>query len=99
MSDFIPWWVFALVGGLVVFAVWRVLGSRPALAAAVVAVVATFYRLGRKRGSDKTTEKVIKRDQERAETIQEKAAEARADSDRRSADVVELRKPDGWRRD
>lgn len=97
--DFIPWWLWVVVGLAVVIAVNRYVSLRAAFASAVVIVTALVYKLGRRKGAEKVREQAIEKDAKDAEKITETATDARARSDRRNADPTELRKSDGWRRD
>lgn len=98
-----PWWLQAFFGALAVLLVLlplaRLVGLPRALrlgtaAGAVLAVLATLSR-ARQRG---WADAHAKGDRDAQDAL-EKAAAARSDADRRSADAGRLRDDDGYRRD
>ena len=91
----VPWWVLLVAGAVVGLVVYRALGARMAILAAAVVAVLVAHSKGAQSGW-KAREAKGARDAQRAI---DRAARARAASDRRNAGSDRVFDNDGWRRD
>ena len=91
----IPWWLIAGAAAAATFFIWRYLGLRVAIGAAVSMLLYVIHHRGRQQGWEAREQKGK---EESYEAVKE-ANEARRDADLRNADPERLRESDGYRRD
>ncbi|OYX87069.1 MAG: hypothetical protein B7Y71_01995 [Xanthobacter sp. 35-67-6] len=103
--DSVPWWAWAVGGGVLLAATYQlwaplaVLVPRPVkIAAGALLAVILAYLDGRNRGAEGAVERAKAKDAENAARITDAASRARADADARNVGD-RLRDDDGWRRD
>lgn len=98
MIDFIqiiPWWLTAIIAAAATFFIWRYLGLRVAIGAAISMLLFVIYQRGSQRGWEAREQK----GKEEAHDAIKKAGNARRDSDLDNARPDRLRESDGYRRD
>ena len=89
MLDWIPWWAYGATGLGLVFVVWRLLGTKAALAALAGVAGLVVYRKGRDEGAVAERRKEL----ENAKRTVERARGARAGAN------TDRMHDDGFRRD
>lgn len=91
----VPWGVWIIPLGALVFLAWYLLGSKGAAGATVGAMIALISARSRQKGYDAAR----RENEDHADDLINEGVKARRDADRRNADPSELRKTDGYRRD
>jgi len=96
LLNLIPWWVYAVVAGLLLIAARGWLGSWRNVLLAALAAAGAILSL---RGFQKGWAAKVKKDIKDADKVIAKASRARADADAHNSDPGKLHESDGFKRD